>query len=79
MSRTYDDYDAYGEPRSVLKPAPVPPCPLTPTGEPIEARFEREARACIDAEEIYDRARHAGLSDSEARALLRKEIGNGIT
>ncbi|MBP8235144.1 MAG: hypothetical protein KAY22_22865 [Rhizorhabdus sp.] len=74
MSRTYDDYDAYGEPRSVLKPAPVPPCPLTPTGEPIEARFEREASACIDAESVYEDLRHQGFGHTEARAIVAERF-----
>lgn len=74
MSRYYKNYDAYGEPRSILKPAPVPPCPLTPSGEAIAARFEREATACVDAEEVYENLRHQGFGHTEARAIIAERF-----
>lgn len=70
MSRYYQDYDAYGEPLTIIPEGRQ----RNISDEEVVARFEREARKAIDAEEIYDRARHAGLSDSEARALVRKEL-----
>lgn len=75
MSRYYMQYDAFGEPRALVWPNGQPAATVY-SDRTLASRFEREARQAIDADEIYDRARHAGLSDTEARALLRKELAH---
>lgn len=71
MSRYYMQYDAYGEPRSLIWPDGKPAAAVT-SDQRLKERLQRDIARANAADEIYDRARDQGLSHAEARALALK-------
>lgn len=72
MGKYFDNYDIFGEPKSLLGPG----CEL-PSDALIRnlEKAEQEASACIGADDLYDTLRHQGISHTEARKAVAEKFG----